>query len=101
MTNETASSRSRPRWEVDAKDHGFSIRHVKLDGFTARLMNSEVIRSQMSNVMRRHGDHVSIVLCSSHSAFDNDPHVYLERISALLSASTATGGKNSNDGGST
>ena len=60
MTNETASSRSRPRWEVDAKDHGFSIRHVKLDGFAARLMNSEATGSQLSNVMRRRGDHVSI-----------------------------------------
>ena len=46
----------------------FSIRHVKLDGFTARSMNSEAPGPQMSNVMYEHGDHVSIALLLTPSS---------------------------------
>jgi len=61
----TSRACSRPRWEVDARSTGvneFFVRHVKLDGFTTRSLNSEVPGPQTSNVMHKQGDHISIVL---------------------------------------
>ena len=58
----------------------FFVRHVKLDGFTARSINSEASGPRTSNVMLTHGDHVSIVLpvCSG-----SDPRLYLTRVRSL------------------